>query len=261
MVTMDICHYINHPEQLNQDTLYDLRSLLARFPYYQSARLLFLWNLYLLHDKSFGDELKKAAIFVSDCRVLFNLIEGKNYQIEPHERTLKEEAETQNSDRTISLIDQFLSTLPKDPEKGSAVPVNPASDYVAYLMQMEDALPAAEQEPGDRTDHLIDSFIQTHQPDVRIDLTNIPATEDDAQSKNMQSEQSSENTDDSAAIVEDDGCLTETLARIYIKQQRYSKALEIIRRLSLKNPKKNAYFADQMRFLEKLIINNKTNKE
>ena len=27
-----------------------------------------------------------------------------------------------------------------------------------------------------------------------------------------------------------------------------------------KGPKKNAYFADQIRFLEKLIINNKTNK-
>jgi predicted Zn-dependent protease len=49
---------------------------------------------------------------------------------------------------------------------------------------------------------------------------------------------------------------TETLARIYIKQGRYSKALEIIQRLSLQFPKKNAYFADQIRFLEKLIINN-----
>ncbi|MBQ4524467.1 MAG: tetratricopeptide repeat protein, partial [Bacteroidaceae bacterium] len=38
-------------------------------------------------------------------------------------------------------------------------------------------------------------------------------------------------------------------------QHRYAKALEIIRRLSLKYPKKNAYFADQIRFLEKLVIN------
>ena len=58
---------------------------------------------------------------------------------------------------------------------------------------------------------------------------------------------------------EEDGYFTETLAKIYIKQHRYAKALEIIRRLSLKYPKKNAYFADQIRFLEKLIINS-TNK-
>ncbi|MFC2711090.1 MAG: tetratricopeptide repeat protein, partial [Hoylesella oralis] len=37
----------------------------------------------------------------------------------------------------------------------------------------------------------------------------------------------------------------------------YSKALEIIQQLNLNYPKKNAYFADQMRFLEKLILNNK----
>jgi thioredoxin-like negative regulator of GroEL len=57
---------------------------------------------------------------------------------------------------------------------------------------------------------------------------------------------------------QDDSCFTETLAKIYIKQRRYDKALEIIKKLSLNYPKKNAYFADQIRFLEKLIINAKS---
>jgi thioredoxin-like negative regulator of GroEL len=56
---------------------------------------------------------------------------------------------------------------------------------------------------------------------------------------------------------DDESYFTETLAKIYVKQQRYSKALEIITRLNLKYPEKNAYFADQIRFLEKLIINSK----
>jgi predicted Zn-dependent protease len=56
----------------------------------------------------------------------------------------------------------------------------------------------------------------------------------------------------------DDSYFTETLAKIYIKQRRYSKALEIIRKLNLKYPKKSIYFADQIRFLEKLVINEKT---
>ena len=60
--------------------------------------------------------------------------------------------------------------------------------------------------------------------------------------------------------IEENGYFTETLARIYIKQGRYSKALEIIQRLNLVYPKKNRYFADQIRFLEKLIINNNKNK-
>ena len=52
--------------------------------------------------------------------------------------------------------------------------------------------------------------------------------------------------------------LTESLAHIYIKQRKYQRALEIIKCISLKNPEKNIYFADQIRFLEKLIINVKT---
>ena len=58
-----------------------------------------------------------------------------------------------------------------------------------------------------------------------------------------------------------DPYFTETLAHIYIKQGKYSKAIEIIRRLSLNYPKKNRYFADQIRFLEKLIINERHQKE
>ena len=56
----------------------------------------------------------------------------------------------------------------------------------------------------------------------------------------------------------DDTFFTESLAKIYIKQRRYEKALQIIKKLSLKYPEKNIYFADQIRFLEKLIINTKT---
>ena len=58
----------------------------------------------------------------------------------------------------------------------------------------------------------------------------------------------------------DEGFFTETLAKIYVKQGRYEQALEIIQRLNLNFPKKNSYFADQIRFIEKLILNNKTNK-
>jgi predicted Zn-dependent protease len=55
--------------------------------------------------------------------------------------------------------------------------------------------------------------------------------------------------------VQTDPYFTETLAHIYIKQGKYNKAIEIIRRLSLNVPEKNRYFADQIRFLEKLILN------
>lgn len=240
----NVYQYINHAELLNQDTLFELRGHLARFPFDQAARLLFLQNLYLMHDSSFGDELRKAAFYVADCRALFNMIEGKNYVIQPHERTVAEEREEYNTDRTLSLIDNFLQTLPTEQEpKRPNVPVNPAVDYVAYLMQLEDAVPEQDQPTPEssRTVDLIDNFI------------NIQENEGITLPDNPQTAPVLETPDETG----DSSYLTETLARIYIKQGRYSKAAEIIQRLSLKNPKKNAYFADQLRFLEKLIINNK----
>lgn len=51
----------------------------------------------------------------------------------------------------------------------------------------------------------------------------------------------------------DNSTLSESLAKIYIKQRKYDKALEIIKNISLNFPEKSIYFADQIRFLKKLI--------
>ena len=61
--------------------------------------------------------------------------------------------------------------------------------------------------------------------------------------------------------LDDSMFFTETLSRIYIKQKKYEKAYKIIQQLSLNYPEKNSYFADQIRFLEKLIINTSKNKK
>ncbi len=53
----------------------------------------------------------------------------------------------------------------------------------------------------------------------------------------------------------EDGLLSESLAKIFIKQRRYERAYEIISNLSLNFPEKSVYFADQLRFLQKLIKN------
>ena len=57
----------------------------------------------------------------------------------------------------------------------------------------------------------------------------------------------------------DDSMLSESLAKIFIKQGKYAKALEIIKNISLKFPEKSIYFADQIRFLQKLILNEEIN--
>ena len=47
--------------------------------------------------------------------------------------------------------------------------------------------------------------------------------------------------------------LTLELAKIFVKQGRFDRAYDIISKIILNNPEKSVYFADQMRFLEKLM--------
>jgi hypothetical protein len=252
---MELAELIKHPEYFDRDTLYELRSTLALYPYYQTARLLMLENLYLLHDPTFDEELRRAAIYITDRKVLFNLIESAHYKLKSPNPSHAAQSSQEKENRTLSLIDSFLDTLPKDKDeeksqekpKRKPTPADAAVDYVAYLLENSEEEPAQEETPQMKGQELIDSFIN-------IDNHKITLS-DDPQLKPEQ-EMVDENTGDDV----EEGVYTETLARIYIKQGRYSKALEIIRRLSLDYPKKNAYFADQIRFIEKLIINNNKNK-
>jgi len=250
---MDIAELINHPEKLDRDTLYELRSMLALYPYFQTARLLMLQNLYLLHDPTFDEELRRAAIYITDRKVIFRMVEAAHYRLTTKRTIVKEKKTTPehtDGDRTISLIDTFLDSIPKEEEKEEKkkrkpTPADAAVDYVAYLLETENdeeqtSKTAAPQLKGQ---NLIDSFIENDKGKIVLSENPLFVPQiDDTEKEDGKSG--------------DESYFTETLARIYIKQGRYSKALEIIRRLSLNYPKKNAYFADQIRFLEKLIINN-----
>ena len=252
---MDLQNLIQHPEMMDKETLYDLRSLLALYPYFQTARLLMLQNLYLLHDPTFDEELRQAAIYISDRRVIFNLVEAAHYRL----RNTKQPAESQpksdkqGGSRTVTLIDQFLDTIPAEAEnegkkKRKPTPADAAVDYVSYLLEIESEEETIQEEekPVMKGQNLIDNFINND--GGNFELKEVPEF--------LPQLDENEKTDENDA---DEGYFTETLARIYIKQGRYSKALEIIKRLNLNYPKKNAYFADQIRFLEKLIINNNKN--
>jgi len=55
-----------------------------------------------------------------------------------------------------------------------------------------------------------------------------------------------------------DSLMTETLARIYLEQKNYHKAIQSYKILSLKYPEKSSFFADQIKLVEELKDNNNT---
>ena len=50
-----------------------------------------------------------------------------------------------------------------------------------------------------------------------------------------------------------DHLMTETLAKVYLQQKNYKKAIQAYKILILKNPEKSGFFADQIRAIQQLI--------
>ena len=242
---MNLRELIEHPELMSKETLYELRKLTAQHPYFQTARLLMLQNLFLLHDSSFDDELQRAAVYITDRTQLFNLVEASHYQLKPKHQ--KKPAQ-----QTLAHPSQLETTPPNTPmgdqsrgrrRKRKPNVTDATVDYVAYLLEADE--PSQDTTtPEMKGQSLIDKFIEDEGGKIQLQEKTEYATP----------------TQDEGGKSGDEGYFTATLARIYVKQGRYSKALEIIQRLNLNYPKKSAYFADQIRFLEKLIINNKAKR-
>ncbi|MBC7552918.1 MAG: hypothetical protein H7257_02955 [Taibaiella sp.] len=53
------------------------------------------------------------------------------------------------------------------------------------------------------------------------------------------------------SITSEEGLASESLAEIYIMQHKYDKAIEMYRKLSLRNPQKNTYFAQKIKEISK----------
>ncbi len=118
---------------------------------------------------------------------------------------------------------------------------NPVGDYAQMLAREEGAADAPEA-PADEQDRLLDAFLDKFTP-----------AESDTQQEETVPQQQPHRTATPRPNAE--APLSESLARVYIRRGRYDKAYEIIRSLSLNYPEKSIYFADQLRFLQKLIIN------
>ena len=265
-----LLHLAQHPQELNRDTLYTLRNVLTRYPYFTLARILFLHNLYLLREPSFNEELRLAALTTPDRARLFDLIEGPKYEskvtqpVKPQSSNKTQSKENpvdiDQESRTLTLINQFLLGLP---EKDALTPLDLSGEYTSYVLEGEE-IPPIKREPIKVENPAISNEKKEEKAETEETFYLEESEEEENEIEVSQPIETKKRTRSKKIIEDEEGekdidesYFTETLAKIYVKQKRYDKALEIIRSINLKNPKKSAYFADQIRFLEKLLQNNK----
>jgi tetratricopeptide (TPR) repeat protein len=188
--------------------------------------------------------MRSAALYLKNRWVLFDLMREYGNVNEAVTAPVVEEQNI-SIDRTMSLIDAFLETLP--PEKLSLEAEGAAAvDYVSTYLAADEA---AVDVPKMRGQELIDSFLESG--DEKFSLQLLPEQPEVYVEKNSPSVHETAEADAEMPI------FTETLANIYLKQGKYEKALEILKRLYLDYPNKNRYFADQIRFLEKIVKHTK----
>ena len=239
MTGAELYQWMTDPSLLNKSSLQELKQMVDDYPYFHAVRMLYLKNLAVLDDIRLEKELKKMSIYVPDRRRLFLLINDKRFnEIVSSSRKKPSDAGVNRAEDVFDVMDRVLS-----PE-ASAPPVPPSvatSDYAGWLEANREDFPSlAGTDNRMKHQDLIDSFLEGD--GIQL-VQNTGATAGDDTSENITSEK----------ISLDDSYFTETLARVYLSQKRYDKALEIIRTLSLKYPEKNIYFADQIRYLEKII--------
>ena len=115
------------------------------------------------------------------------------------------------------------------------------TDYAAFLVNQDDVVSDADEAPKLRGQSLIDNFIEVTTGKQRIEMPDL----------------NDEDYNFSPAISpEDEEIYTEKMTDIYIKQGRYAEALGILKKICLNNPKKSAYFANQMKLLEVILGGN-----
>ena len=277
--------YIRRPDTIDEDAVSYLLALTQEHPYFHVARILLLQALYKMHAPAYDETLRRTAILVPGREAIFRLTEEPHYTHAEERKRYDETSETSAS-RTVSLIDNFLEA--QTPATPVSHPIDAAQDYIGYLLQREsqegrnrqEALPMngggvvedfLENNNSGRIvlndNKVVEDFLENISDSRRIVLDdgkdaedqpeNGPGrtTPDEATGQPDKSEEAQTAKTPKKDV--DNEILTEIMAGIYIKQGKYENAVKIIRQLSLKYPKKNRYFADQIRFLEKLIINNK----
>ena len=272
MNKLEFSNILKQAQGINEQQTMGLKGVLNDFPYFQSARALYLKGLKNEESYSYNHELKLTAAYTADRSVLFDYITSDSFN---QNLISKAQQKLQEQVNNIEVIAEEITVFDSETSSYDEKVLNPdlfeektventtaiAEDNLAIGTPLEfdtnethsfqewlklSAAPTIErteikQEEKPKTLRnvdLIDKFI-TSKPKIAPVKKTVSL-------KNLAQENSFSSNE----------LMTETLAKVYLEQKNYKKAIQAYRILSLKYPEKNSFFADRIAELEKIEINN-----
>ncbi|NND87785.1 MAG: hypothetical protein HKM28_00900 [Flavobacteriaceae bacterium] len=197
-------------------------------------------------DNRIKAELKKAEAILNP-----DLFERKVASVEKlideDESEASQEETSKEKEETSTLeVDAPLSFTKKDTHSFSewlkltkAKPIERSDNSTGIDSKEEkESETNTDIEEKERKLELIEKFIQERPKLIATDKKSIPEDPKDLAAPYTQTP---------------NALMTETLAKVYLQQKNYSKAIQAYKILILKYPEKSGFFADQIRAIEKTI--------
>lgn len=282
---------IENPEIITKEDLREVELLVDEFPWFQAAQALLLKAHLMAGSFRFGQQLQRIAVNTCDRQNLYQWLHmetknilhvsnqpitnqaqfGENLQhvssaeLRMHEnRALrKQELEKLLSDKGLLYFEfDYVPDKLAASEKASATTEsldNEQGDLQTAIEKSGDDLTdetknwlaenikRARQKTGrandvkNQNDDIVSKFISLAERKINRDISDDKAAEIKAYTK--------KSTQESPEF------FTETMAKIYIKQKLYEKAIATYEKLSLKYPEKSIYFASQINEIKELLNN------
>lgn len=237
---------LKNPFEITEEQTTELQTLVEEFPYFQTARMLSLKGIMQHHSPNYNESLRETAAYITDRALLFNYITHENF-IKKQEKPVETQPteiiennteiivepsvnEVETIEEEISVIEQVEQKKPLEFDRNELHSFN---EWLSLTNQSTSTTVHKEDELNKKY-QIIDQFI----------ASNRKLSPPKNKKENIDIAQSS--------ITENQSLMTETLARIYVDQKKYDKAIQAFHILSLKYPEKSGYFADQIKLIKNL---------
>ncbi|MFL9830565.1 tetratricopeptide repeat protein [Flavobacterium sp. ARAG 55.4] len=271
MNVTDYTYLINKPHTITQKQTLALEKVLEEFPYFQSARALRLKGLYNANSYQYNSALKVTAAHTTDRAVLFDFISSDDFnaiqndffekknnallsidvvdsiEISADQKTASviNNAEPDNAEKTANTTEEKLE-LGK-PLEFSKNETHSFQEWL-QLSRIQPIVRATETEKSTqfnseeealrkKKESIINKFIESN-PKISAVKHGTPSINIDI------------NKEDTSSL------MTETLAKVYLEQKKYQKAIQAYEILILKYPEKSSFFADRISDIKILQQNN-----